>query len=221
MIEADAHQLAERFALDFPATRSLTDPVWRDSAAAKVIDCVLSLRKPYKNVVVPRVEAFVQSNPEIYSCSDLLDLIASFDSPVAFHASVLDMNSPGKASALVGVLEYLIDIQKRFDGDCENCRLNAWAQWARPGDYLTLDVKGFKLAGFQYLRMLFGAETTKPDIHIIRYVEDVLGRPVAGHPSREVQAVYAIERAGEILGRSVRQLDVAIWERGSGHRLPS
>ena len=27
-------------------------------------------------------------------------------------------------------------------------------------------VRGFGLAGFQYMRMLFGAQTAKPDIHI-------------------------------------------------------
>ena len=135
--------------------------------------------------------------------------------------SVLSMKSEGKANALVGVLDYLIDIQQRFDGASEGERLAAWARWARPGDYLTLDVHGFKLAGFQYLRMLFGTETTKPDVHILRYAEQALARPIRGKPSSEVQAVYAIERAGEILGRSVRQLDIAIWEQGAGRRLPS
>ena len=217
MIEADAHLLANQIVVDFPESRQIDDAEWQAAAAIKVIDCVLSLRKPYKTVVVPRVEAFTQAHPEVCSCSDLLSLITTYESPDAFHTAELNMNSPGKAAALVGVLEYLVDIQQRFDGEDEDARLSAWAQWARPGDYLTLDVKGFKLAGFQYLRMLFGAKTTKPDIHILRYVEAVLDRPIAGYPSREVQAIYAIERAGEVLGRSVRQLDHEIWKRGSGH----
>lgn len=219
MIESDAHQLAERITKDFSDSDLLPDPDWRGAAAPKIIDCVLSLRKPYKTVVEPRVRAFVQAHPHVQTCSQLMELIGTFESPLAFHAEVLRMNSPAKAVALVGVLEYLLDVQSRFDGDNEDGRLLAWAQWARPGDYLTLDVPNFKLAGFQYLRMLFGAETTKPDVHILNYVEEVLHREIAGWPSREVQAVYAIERAGEILGRSVRQLDVAIWERGSGYRL--
>lgn len=221
MIEADAHVLAERLAADFPDPRPLQDPVWRASSAAKVIDCVLSLRKPYKAVVEPRVMEFVSRYPGITSVGDLLKLIHGYPTPLDFHNNVLRMNSPGKAEALVGVLEYLEDSTRRFDGEDEGARLRAWAAWCRPGDYLTLDVKGFKLAGFQYLRMLFGAETTKPDVHILRYVEQALGREIRGRPSREVQAVYAIERAGELLDASVRRLDVAIWERGAGHRLPS
>lgn len=221
MIEADAQMLAERIRVDFPSPRGLADPIWRSSPAPKVIDCVLSLRKSYKSVVVPRVQAFVEQYPELISCGQLRAMIETFDTPLAFHTDVLNMNSPGKAEMLVGVLNYLIDIQCRFEGDSEDERLAAWARWARPGDCLTLDVRGFKLAGFQYLRMLFGADTVKPDVHILNYVEEVLGREVKGRPSSEVQAVYAIERASEILGQPVRYIDVAIWERGSGHRLPS
>lgn len=221
MIEADAHVLAERLKVDFPDPRPLQDPVWRASPAAKVIDCVLSLRKPYKAVVVPRVQSFVAAHPDITSLGSLLELIRGYPSPLEFHKAVLSMDSPGKAAAIVGVLEYLLDSIQRFEGDDEAARLHAWAAWCRPGDYLTLDVNGFKLAGFQYLRMLFGAETTKPDVHILKYAEQALGRAIQGRPSGEVQAVYAIERAGEILGTSVRRLDVAIWEKGSGHRLPS
>lgn len=211
VIETDAQRLADRIAADFPELRDLSDPVWRASTAAKVIDCVLSLRKNYKRVVEPRVQRFVAAHPDVCSGQDLLTLIDSYPSPGEFLCAELQMNSPGKASAMVGVLRYLLDIQYRFQGDDEEARLVAWARWARPGDYLTLDVPGFKLAGFQYLRMLFGAETTKPDVHILRYLEEVLGRQFLGLASREVLAVYIIERAGEILGGSVRQIDVAIW----------
>jgi len=221
VIEADAQALAARIRVDFPSPRGLADPVWRSSPAAKVIDCTLSLRKPYKSVVEPRVMGFVESYPHIRTCRQLRAEVEKFRSPLAFHAEVLRMKSPGKANMLVGVLDYLIDIQGRFDGGTEDARLAAWARWARPGDYLTLDVRGFALAGFQYLRMLFGADTVKPDVHILKYVEDVLGRPVAPGSAAAVQAVYALERVGEILGQPVRYIDVAIWERGSGHRLPS
>lgn len=221
MIEADAAQLAERIKADFPSARVPDDPPWLRTAAAKVIDCVLSLRKPYTTVVVPRVQRFVSERPDITSCTDLRAAIDAVESPQMFLADALSMRSPGKAAMLSGVVDYLLDIQSRFDEPTEERRLRAWALWVRPGDYLTLDVLGFKLAGFQYLRILFGADTVKPDMHILRYVESVLGRPIIGRADREVRAVYALERAGELLGRSVRSIDVALWERGSGQSLPS
>lgn len=221
MIEADAERLAAHIDRDFPVIQEPTDWIWSQSVAVKVIDCVMSLRKNYKSVVEPRVRAFVDLHPDVMACSQLVSMIRGYPSPAEFHKQELDMNSPGKATALVGVLEYLVDAQRRFPGEHEETRLTAWASWARPGDYLTLDVRGFGLAGFQYLRMLFGAATTKPDVHILRYAEKVLGRPIGGDAARQVQAVYAIERAGELLGHSIRGLDVAIWRRGAGHDLAS
>lgn len=211
MIEADAHVLAERLRRDFPDPPEPSDWVWTQAPAVRVIDCVLSLRKPYATVVLPRVQGFAERFPAVTGCAQLRELIESYESPSHFHSDALRMQSPKKAAMLVGVLDYLLDVTSRFEGGSELERLEAWAKWVRPGDHLMLDVDGFKLAGFQYLRMLFGAETVKPDVHILRYVESALGRPIAGKPSREVQAVYAMERAGELLDRSVRALDVAIW----------
>jgi len=217
MIEADARSLAARIREDYSDPPAPSDWIWTQPPPIRVADCVLSLRKPYKKVVLPRVQGFAERFPEITTCSGLRELIDSYDSPLAFHVDALKMNSPGKAAALVGVLDYLVDIQQRFDGKSEEERLIRWARWARPGDHLMLGINGFKLAGFQYLRMLFEAETVKPDVHIIRYVESVLDKPIAGWPSREVQAVYAMERAAELLGRSARAIDVAIWHTYALH----
>lgn len=216
MIEADAAILAECIRADFPTMPSRELWIARQSSAAKVIDCVLSLRKSYERIVTPRVRRFVADHPDVASCADLRVMIGQSPSPESFMAEVLTLRSPGKAAALVGVLDYLLDIQQRFDSPTEDTRLAAWASWARPGDYLTLDVRGFGLAGFQYLRMLFGADTVKPDVHILRYVERSLERPIGTRADRVVQTVYALERAGELLGVPVRSIDVAIWSRSRG-----
>jgi hypothetical protein len=221
MIEADARTLSECLRRDFPSPRPVSIPDWRQTPASRIIDCVLSLRKSYEKVVKPRVKRFGERHPDVVTCSDLRSLIDTFPSADAFHKDVLTMASPGKAVMLVGVLDYLIDIQQRFDGETEEDRLTAWARWARPGDHLMLDVPGFKLAGFQYLRMLFGAQTTKPDVHILAYVGEALGRPPASRPSEQVRAVYTVERAGEMLDVPVRSIDVAIWEHRTGHSTTS
>ena len=217
MIEVDARVLAERLRRDFPSPRPVAVPDWRRTPASRVIDCVLSLRKSYERVVKPRVKRFSDEHPGVVTCADLRELIRAHPSPLAFHRPVLDMRSPGKAAMLVGVLDHLIDVQPRFDGETEDDRLGAWASWARPGDYLMLGVPGFGLAGFQYLRMLFGAQTTKPDVHILAYVAEALSRPPATTPGEQVRAVYTIERAGELLDIPVRDIDVAIWESRTGH----
>ena len=212
MIESDARAIADRLRADFKRIDPMNHADWAGSTASKVIDCVLSLRKPYATVVAPRIERFMREQQSISTCAHLLALIREYRSPLAFFRHALDMDSPGKARMLMGVLEALLDAQERFDGADEPARLLAWACWARPGDHLMFDIPGFKLAGFQYLRMLFGADTVKPDTHILDYVARAIGRPVATDAAA-VRSVYALERAAELIGCSARAVDSAIWKR--------
>jgi hypothetical protein len=206
MIEQDAAVLAERLKRDFPAAKEDMDGSRFASPPVQVIDCVLSLRRPYLAVVLPRVRAFAERHSELHTCSQLRDLVARFPSAGEFLAAELDTRHAQRAATLAGVIDFVLDAQTRFEGATEAERLRAWARWARPGDYLAVGVPGFGLAGFQYLRLLFGAETTKPDVHIIRYVSDTVGRPVT-----DIQALYALERASELVGVSVRAFDSEIW----------
>ena len=77
---------------------------------------------------------------------------------------------------------------------------------AEPQDFQTLKIKGFGLSGFQYLPMLFGAETTKPDMHIRGFISEVLGRKVSDRT-----ALVLLEAASERAGLSVRDVDKYIW----------
>ena len=221
MIEADAAKLAQSIARDFPQAREPKVRARPLTTPAKIIDCVLSLRKPYNTVVVPRVTKFLDTHPEARTCEDLRAVMATHSSPAAFVASELQMNSPRKAEMIVGVVEYLLDAQSKFTASTEDDRLMEWAKSARPTEYLLMDVPNFKLAGFQYLRMHFGADTVKPDVYILRYVETALDRAIEGKPHREVQAVYALERASELLGRKARSVDASIWESATDQSLPS
>lgn len=213
MIEADARQLLPHLKRDLSGCPEPRYPSALAPPAVRVIDCVLSLRKSYESVVLPRVTQFRAQHADVRNCADLVQFIRGFASPHAFAKSALRMDSAVKGNAIVGVAEYLIDIQQRFVGVTEEDRLQAWAIWARPGDYITITVKGFGLAGFQYLRMLFGADTTKPDTHIIAYVSNALEREVT-----DVHALYVLERAAELSGQSLRRLDGLIWERAARSR---
>lgn len=208
MWEADARSLAEALKRDFPRVEPPDTGSWHADPPIKIIDCVLSLNRPYNAVVLPRVTEFVKQFPTVKSCADLRERISQFDTPFAFLEQTLRTRDTRRAKTLLGVTNYAIDIQKRFAGASEEERLRQWAQWARPGDYLSVGVRGFGVAGFQYLRMLFGAQTTKPDVHIVAYVSKVLKRKVT-----EVHALYILEGAAEITGQKLRWLDGAIWTK--------
>jgi hypothetical protein len=144
----------------------------------------------------------------------LRELIDQCDTPLTFSKTELQYNDARRADVLCGVVDYLLQAQQEHEGKTESERLEAWATWARPGDYLSVGVKGFALAGFQYLRMLFGAQTTKPDVHVRKFVSTAIGHSVS-----DIQALYLLDKAAKIAGLPIRQLDADIWEseaRGGG-----
>ncbi len=202
----DVQQLADILIERFGHVQAKADYAW-PWPSQNVLDCVLSLNRPYNAVVLPRVQAFAQKHPQVRSLAELKALIAAFPTATAFCAAELNYKDARRAGTLTGVIDYLIDAQTEHEGADENERLARWAKWARPGDYLTVAVRGFGLAGFQYLRMLFGAQTTKPDVHVIAFVSEQLGRRVT-----DVQALHLLERAARLAGLPLREVDAEIWK---------
>jgi len=178
------------------------------TAPLNVIDCVLSLNRNYERFSRPRVELFAERHPALVTLAGLEALILSYESPLEFSVHELDYRHEARAETLLGVVRYLLDVQTEFEGHDEMARLCGWAEWSRPGDYLMVGVKGFGLAGFQYLRMLLGAQTTKPDVHIKSFVSGVVGRRVS-----DIEAVMLLERASRRAGLPLRALDHEIWRR--------
>ena len=84
--------------------------------------------------------------------------------------------------------------------------LKAWAVASTAEDFVG-HVKGLGTAVYHGLVMRLGVETVKPDVHILRFVSDAIGRPV-----NEVESVEALEQAARRLDLSPRRLDWSIWE---------
>ena len=183
------------------------DPAWSRPPAVRVIDCVLSLNTKYDGFVVPRLKAFMNNHPEIRQVTDLANLMASFPTPHAFMLEKLNYNYEDRAMTLQSVVEYACKIVAEAPRVSEEEALKQWAIQAKPEEYQTLNIKGFGIAGFQYLRMLFGANTTKPDVHVIRFLSEILHRRVS-----EPEALRLLEVASERLGLSVRDVDTYIWK---------
>ena len=208
--EADINTVAAeimKFASDL---RSPEDLVNSSPPAVKVIDCVLSLRRSYAKFVKPRLKNFRNKHPDIQSVKDLANLMASYPTPDAFMISELNNNSKVKPKMLQEVIKFVCQIIERSQTVPEEEVLKQWAIRAKPQECYTLNIKYFKLAGFQYLRMLFGADTTKPDIHIKGFISDILSRNVS-----DVESLFLLEAASERVGVSVRAVDKYIWNRGA------
>lgn len=191
---------------------------WQN-APLNVIDCVLSLNRRYEKFCLPRIERFSFRRPDIERLAALLELIKSYPSPLRFSEVELNYRDERRASVLLGVTEYLLRALDAFPkrtgelsgAESEMARLGAWARSVTPGDAWATGVRGFGLAGFQYLRMLFGVQTAKPDIHIRRFVSDAVGHEVS-----DAESLALLEAAALKENLLLADLDYSIWLERSG-----
>lgn len=204
--------LAAAIKRDFPKPTIRESPIDHAAPPVRVIDCVLSLRRPYLKVVEPRVKAFMARFPEVSTCGQLRDLMTR-EGPSVFLRQRLNMQFPARAEILLNVTKRLVELTDAVEGGSELERIERWASRARPHDYVAFGVKGFGIAGFQYLRLLFGANTTKPDVHIVRYVSKTIGHQVS-----DLTALHLLEQAAQMSGIPVRAVDSAVWQAGAIHR---
>lgn len=187
--------------------RESVDSAWANSAGLRVIDCVLSLNRNYDRFVVPRLNRFAQRHPEVRSIRQLRDLMKTYPSPHDFAKEELNYDHKKRADTLAEVVEWL---NREIANAPEDDFLRRWAIEAKPSGYLDVAIRGFALAGFQYLRMLFGANTTKPDRHICGWVAGIIGRRVS-----PIEALRLLEEAATATGINLRDADTTIWEQSA------
>jgi hypothetical protein len=205
-VDALAELLKARF--DHVAVRH--DYGWPGNAALCILDCVLSLNRRYDKVVYPRVLAFSQRYPEVVELTHLQELLDQYPQVGGFCSERLNYNDIRREKTLRGVVEHLLAVQAGHTGESEWERLQAWAASVHPSDHKIVAVRGFGLSGFQYMRMLLGVQTTKPDVHVIRFVSKAVG-----HKVNDVAALTLLEDAAEKAGLPLREVDGAIWNTGA------
>lgn len=170
--------------------------IWTSPVGIQVLDCVMSLNRRYSGVE-KRIIEFMRRHPDLKSVKDILDLVDSYSSPTEFLRIEMSWNDERRANTIRAVLVT----------HANNANPEAWANSVRPHEFKAVPIKGFGIAGFQYLRMLFGADTVKPDVHILNFMESILGyRP------DPVSAVELFEAACQRLGIKAREADTVIWE---------
>jgi len=205
----DPERLAKQLSQIFKPASAERTYAW-SSPALNVLDCVLSLNRRYDVFVLPRVQGFAKRHPTLSTLHGLRVLIARYRSPRDFGKEELRYDDGARMETLLGVTEYLLAVQREQQGRSERQRLARWATSVRVSGYRKVKVRGFGLSGFQYLRMLFGVQTTKPDVHIRRFVARVLGRKV-----RDIDALFLLEEAAALAKVRLREADYVIWNRSA------
>ena len=210
MDESDIDAIAARLEQIVPDTPPKVSCGQLRPPAVKVIHCVLSINRKYYTFVLPRLKAFMDSHPDTQRVVELANLMDSYPTPHAFVKQELNYNHEDRARILRSVVEYTCSIVEESPMVSEEEALEKWAIQANPLDYKTLGIKGFAIAGFQYLRILFGADTVKPDVHIMKFLCTHLKRSVS-----KVKSIYLLEAAAERVGLPIRTIDLSIWQRGA------
>jgi hypothetical protein len=106
-----------------------------------------------------------------------------------------------RAHQLRGLVAYF---RERSVTDLES--LKRWAAASQPQDFIG-HIKGLGPAVYRWLVMRTGVETVKPDVHILRFVSEAVGRPVF-----ENEALEGLEEVARRMKVPARVLDWSIWE---------
>ena len=179
------------------------DYVW-GCESLNIIDAVLSLNRNYKSFVVPRILSFKNKYPKILNVEDLIKLRSEYKSTYDFVREELKYNDRLRSKVLGKVMRKMLKIKDKHGS------LNHWAMTVGPEDCVNFNVDGIGLAGFQYLRMLFGAQTVKPDIYIKRFIQSIIKRSVS-----DSEAIVIMELSGLVLNWPIREIDNNIWQKYS------
>jgi hypothetical protein len=107
-----------------------------------------------------------------------------------------------RAHLLRGLVDYFDGIGVR-----DQPALRAWAARTEFKQDFEGRVKGLGFAVYKSLVMRQGVDTVKPDVHVRRFVEAAIGRPVS-----DTEVVMLVEDAAKALGRRATELDWSIWE---------
>ena len=199
------------------------DPLPRDKTvldhtpAVKVINSVLSLGMDYRRVIEPKLDAFQKNNPDVRQVTELAAFIEEDDqTPIDFLNKEFGYEhkpkSIRKANAINSVCGKLCDIINASPSVPEEDAIRQWALQAKPKGYRVWNIKEFGLTGFQWLRVLFGADTSKPDTHILNFLAGTLNEKFPQtSEKKKLEAVELIEETSAHSEFSARDIDRIIW----------
>ena len=186
-----------------PATRNQLSPI------LCVLTVLLSLDKRKPGYVEERVTRLQNPDPGYNTLVGIRTVVGNPDDGclTANQYFRMDLRDDGKrAGLLLPLLDALIDQLRDFPAATEAAQAQAWATAASPSDWTFGPFRGLGLAGFQRLRVLFGANTVGPSKEIVAFVSTAVGRPMDAP-----EAVYLLERAAARLRYDLRAGQREVW----------
>lgn len=169
------------------------------------MDAVLSINRKYAAFVTPRIDNFKREYPDIDTLEALTKLIKQ--KGYEGFCAVWNYRHIERVGLLHRLSTKFLEYKYQSNRTNDLAAMKDWASSVDVMDYLNFNVKGIGLKTFQYLRMLLGVPTVKPDRHISRAVALALGRS-----SSEIESISLLVSASKQLGLDVTNVDHNIWK---------
>ena len=166
-------------------------------------DVVLSANRHYEEFVRPRVALLKElAIPDLATLIQLIDTLG-----VDTFCLYWNYRHPERVRILYNLSRRCLELLPYSEEDDEVERLRAWAQYSTTDDFsFFTDMPGFGFVSFQYLRILLGANTIKPDVHISNFIYQATGQRLS--PPKLIDLLEAVATKMEV---SASALDHAIW----------
>lgn len=202
--ESDLGKLIE-FIQQLPIEKNIKpDEFGYENPILILLDAVLSINRQYYPFVVPRINDFQKRYPEINNLNSLVDLINSVG--IDNFNIVWNYNHPERVKILLDLTNKFISYRNKIMLIDDLQTMKHYASNTSVYDYKNFNVKGIGLATFQYLRMMLGVSTIKPDVHIKKAISKVLNRKIG-----DLEVIDLLETACKALEIPATTIDHNIW----------
>lgn len=200
--DGDVRRIAEAGAELPPADGVYIEEDFITNLMATVIDYQT------QSIAVERAIAHYKTNrwDEIRTLEDLKRTFQKFDDTkdgdTALAQHLWGYKMWTRAEQLRGLARYFESL-----GVTDQTALREWAETSSFEEDFQGQVKGLGTAVYQWLIMRQGVDTVKPDVHVRRFAEEAVGRPLT-----DAEVVESVESAAASLGLTALEFDWRIWE---------
>jgi hypothetical protein len=166
----------------------------------ELFDTVLDYQN--RSETVRKAQAHFRSThgDDVRTTDELADLLEQMPDDTELAMNLWGNRHWRRARELRGLVAYL-----RERGVTDLAGLRRWAAGSTKDDFVG-HIKGLGPAVYRSLVMRLGVDTIKPDIHVLRFVAEAIGRRVS-----QDESVTSLEMVARRLGTSARTLDGSIW----------
>lgn len=188
-------------------SKALTRP------AVALLDVVLAANRNYNKVVEPKIKHILE-NSDISTFKQLEKFIK--ENTVEEFYKFWGHKDNKKYSVLKAILLAINELKKIYKIDDDYQLMNNWAKnvdyTKKKEDYIG-KIDNIGVATFQHLRMVFGANTVKPDQRVVEVLEYEFGL----NKINQLNAIKVVEDIAKITNKSALEIDQIFVKYGSGY----